>query len=116
MSRVALILRKPPYGEIHAAEAIRHALGGAGRMDINLLLVESGVLLAKTGQEEEDTGFTNLGEVLQDCIEKGIEVYADKTSMEEQQLKTSDIIEGVRVAEGKDIAEKIREAKSVMIF
>jgi len=116
MSRVAFVVRKPPYGEIHAAEAIRHALGGAGRMDITLLLVDSGVLLAKTGQEEGDTGFTNLGEVLRECLKKGIKVCADKTSIEEQHLKTSDIIEGVMVAEGKEILERIKNAKSVMIF
>lgn len=116
MINVALILRKPPYGEIHAAEALRHALGGAGRANVNLLLVDSGLLLAKTDQDEAGTDITNLGEVLEDCIAKGIEVYADKNSMEEQHLKASDIIDGVRVAEGKDIAEKIRDAKSVMIF
>jgi predicted peroxiredoxin len=85
-------------------------------VNTQLLLIDSGVLLAKTEQNEGNTGFTNLGEVLKDCLEKGMEVCADKTSMEEQHLKASDIIDGVSVVGGKEIAEKIRDAKSVMIF
>ena len=31
MSKIAMILRKAPYGDINAAEAVRHAMGGASR-------------------------------------------------------------------------------------
>jgi sulfur relay (sulfurtransferase) DsrF/TusC family protein len=116
MNGVAIILRKPPYGEIHAAEALRHALGGAGRVNICLLLVDAGVLLAATEQKEGDTGLINLGKTLKDCMEKSIEVYADRTSIEEQNLKDSDILDGVKVVSEKEISEMIKNVKAVMVF
>lgn len=114
MNEVAIIVRKAPYGEIYAAEALRHALGGVGRVKICLLLVDGGVLLATPEQKEGDTGFINLEKTLKDCMEKGVEVYADRTSIEEQNLKDSDILSGVKVVSGKDISEVIRNAKAVM--
>jgi len=116
MDGVAIILRKPPYGEIHAAEALRHALGGAGRVNIRLLLVDGGVLLATTEQKEGDTGFINLGKTLKDCMEKSIEVYADRTSIEEQNLKDTDILNGVKVVSEKEVSEMIKNVKAIMIF
>lgn len=55
MSKIAMILRKAPYGDINAAEAVRHAMGGAAdELSVSLVLVDSGVLLARKGQD--DTG------------------------------------------------------------
>ena len=117
MSKIAMILRKAPYGDINAAEAVRHAMGGAAdELSVSLVLVDSGVLLARKGQDDTGTGFTNLEGVLKDCIDMGVEVYADKTSVREQHLEMADILNGVKVVNGAEIAEAVKEAKTTMIF
>jgi sulfur relay (sulfurtransferase) DsrF/TusC family protein len=117
MGKIAIILKRSPYGDINAAEAVRHALGGvAGELNIDLILVDGGVLLAKKGQNDTGTGFTNLEGALKDCIDMGVEVYADRASVREQHLEPADIVEGVKIANATQVAELIQEAKTTMIF
>lgn len=117
MGKIAIILRRAPYGDINAAEAVRHAMGGvADELGVDLILVDAGVLLAKQGQDDTETGFTNLEEVLTDCIEMGVDVYADKHSLREQDMDAADIPEGIKVVNGTEIAEIIKTAKTTMIY
>lgn len=117
MDKIAIILRKIPYGEISAAEAVRHALAGvANGFNIQMILVDGGILLAKKGQEETNTGFTNLGNTLKDCLTAGAAVYADKHSITEHQIELSEIMEGVQLVNGNELADIITEAKQTLIF
>lgn len=117
MSKIAMVLRKAPYGDINAAEAVRHALGGVSEdIKVSLIMVDAGVLLARKGQDDTGTGFTNLEGALKDCIDMGVEVYADKQSIREQHIEAEDIVEGVKVTSGAEIAEIVKEAKATMIF
>jgi sulfur relay (sulfurtransferase) DsrF/TusC family protein len=44
MNSVCIILRKPPYGTVDAAEAVRHALGGViEELAVRLILLDAGV-------------------------------------------------------------------------
>ena len=44
MSKIAMILRRAPYGDINAAEAVRHALGAVSDdIEVSLILVDGGV-------------------------------------------------------------------------
>lgn len=117
MGEITIILRRSPYGDINAAEAVRHAMGGvAGELSIDLILVDGGVLLAKRGQDDTGTGFTNLEGALKDCTDMGVEVYADKASVREQHMESADIVEGVKIASSMQVAELIQKAKTTMIF
>ena len=117
MEHIAIIVRKAPYGDISAAEAIRHALGGAADdLKTSLVLVDGGVLLAKKGQDVGNTVFTNLGSTLMACVEMGAEVYADKQSLIDCSLDSADLIEGIKVVDGAVIARLIKEAKTTMVF
>ncbi len=117
MGKIAIVLRRSPYGDINAAEAVRHALGGvADELSVDLILVDAGVLLAKQGQDDTETGFTNLGDTLMDCLEMGVDVYADKHSLREENMDTADIPEGIKVVTGSEIADIIKNAKTTMIY
>lgn len=117
MGTVAMIVRKPPYGDINAAEAVRHALGAvSGELKASLVLVDGGVLLAARGQEEAATGFTNLESALRGCIDMGIEVFADRLSLAEQRIKQEDLVENIRVVDDSGIASILKEADATMIF
>jgi predicted peroxiredoxin len=114
--KIAVILRKPPYGDINAAEAVRHAMGAqSDDIPVSLILLDGGVLLAKKGHDMALTGFTNLGDALKDCIDMGIGVYADKASLKECSLETAEMIEGVKAVNGSEIAELVKESKT-MVF
>ena len=117
MSKIAMILRRAPYGDINAAEAVRHALGAVSDdMEVSLILVDGGVLLARKGQDDTGTGFTNLETTVKDCKEMGVEVVADNLSLIEHGLNKEDIVEGVVVASESDIAAALKKADSAMIF
>jgi sulfur relay (sulfurtransferase) DsrF/TusC family protein len=117
MERIAMVVRKSPYGDINAAEALRHAMGGlAGELAVDIILVDGGVLLSMKNQDVTGTGFTNLGGALKNCIDSDLAVYADSASLSERRLEASDIIEGVRIVNAADIAELVQEAGTTMIF
>ncbi len=117
MEKIAIILKRAPYGDINAAEAVRHAMGGvADELGIDLILVDGGVMLAKQGQDDTGTGFTNLEGALKDCIDMGVDVYADKLSLREHNMETADVVEGIKVVNGSEIGEIIKNAKTTMIF
>ena len=117
MAKIAMILRKPPYGDINAAEAVRHALGAAsGDSEVSLILIDGGVLVARKGQDDTGTGFTNLETTLTDCREMGVDVFADKLSVVRHGLKKEDVAEGVEIAEETNIAAMLKTADATMIF
>jgi predicted peroxiredoxin len=117
MGNVAMILKRSPYGDINAAEAVRHALGAVSfEMTADLILVDGGVLLARKGQDDTGTGFTNLESTLKDCIEMGVGVYADLPSLKAQRVEATDLIDSIKLVGPAEIAQMIKEAKSTMIF
>lgn len=117
MGHIAMILRKPPYGDINAAEAVRHALGAAsGDWKVSLILVDGGVLLAKKGHDDTGTGFTNLESTLKDCVDMGVDVYADYLSLALQSVKEEELPASVQVKNESDIASLLKEADQTMIF
>jgi sulfur relay (sulfurtransferase) DsrF/TusC family protein len=117
MEKIAMILRKPPYGDINAAEAVRHALGAvSGNLSTTLILVDGGVELARKGQDASETGFTDLADTLKDCVDMGIEVLADNVSVMERGMKEEEILEGVKAVDESQIAAVLKQADASMIF
>lgn len=117
MARVAMILRRSPYGDVAAAEAVRHALGAASQdLDVDLILMGSGVQLARAGQDDAGTGFTNLGSALEECIELGVAVRADAASLAAQGVGEADLLKGVVPAGAAAIAGLLKQARWTMIF
>ena len=117
MESVCIVLRKPPYGTVLASEAVRHALGGVvEEMQTSLVLLDAGVYAAKKDQDTSGTEYQSIGEGVGDCIDMGVDVYADKNSMKEQGIEPADMLEGVKALGSSDIAGIVKEAGTVMIF
>lgn len=117
MGSIAMILKRSPYGDINAAEAVRHALGAASsELSVDLVLVDGGVLLARKGQDDAGTGFTNLEGALKDCLEMGVPVYADGDSLKAHRVRQEDLVDGVKAVSGNEIAILLKDAKTTMIF
>jgi sulfur relay (sulfurtransferase) DsrF/TusC family protein len=117
MKSISIILRRPPYGTVDAPEAIRHALGGVTEeLPVKLILLDGGVNAARKKQDTSATAYLNMEAGVRDCIDMGVEVYADKGSMEEALLSVDDMIEGVVVADRSRIAAALAETGTTMIF
>jgi len=117
MADVAMIVQHVPYGTVNAAEAVRHALGAVvNELSVDMLLVDGGVLLAKKGQNDAGTGLTGLEATLRDCLDMGIPVYADESSLVSQHITRDDLVEGVQPVSGSDIAGIIKSARSTILF
>lgn len=116
MDKLLVILRKPPYGVINAAEAVRHA-GGASGSDYKsiLYLIDSGVYNAKMNQDAGDTGFTGIEESL-DLLADEMEIYVNSDSLQEYGLKSDELIEGVKIDNGEILKQMLRESQTIMIF
>ena len=117
MDSISIILRRPPYGTVDTSEAVRHALGGITEdMAVKLILVDGGVNTAKKGQDTDSTEYLNMESGIIDCIDMGAEVYVDKMSMEEERLKSNDLVEGGRILNSSEIADIISNSDTTMIF
>lgn len=111
MRSLNIILRMPPYGTVDASEAIRHALGGViEEMSVNLVLIDGGVNAARKGQDSTNTEYLSVEEGMRDCIDMGVRVLADKGSLMNESSEPQELIEGVCVISGSEIAELLRSA------
>ncbi len=114
---ICIILRRPPYGTVDASEAIRHTLGGITEdVSVRLLLMDGGILSAKKGHDNSMTPFSSIEEGIKDCIDMGVDVYLDKASLKEEYTEPEEIIEGVKIINGHEIAEIIKTSDLTMIF
>jgi sulfur relay (sulfurtransferase) DsrF/TusC family protein len=117
MGGISIILRRPPYGSVEAAEAIRHALGGIGEgIEVKLILTDGGVQSARKDQDVSGTGYLSAEEGIRDCLDMGVAIYADKASLADAGLSADDIVEGISIADNSKIAEAIKESDTTMIF
>jgi sulfur relay (sulfurtransferase) DsrF/TusC family protein len=116
MDTLLVILRKPPYGTTNAAEAVRHAGGASGfDYEATLYLIDSGVYTAKKDQDAGDTGFTGLGESLE-LLSGEMDIYACGDSLRQNNLNEEDLIEGVKIDDGKVLKQALNNAQSIMIY
>jgi sulfur relay (sulfurtransferase) complex TusBCD TusD component (DsrE family) len=117
MGSISIILRRPPYGTVDASEALRHALGAVtDDMKVKLLLVNGGVHAARKGQDASQTEYLNAGEGIQDCIDMGVSVHADDSSLKREQISNDCLIEGVTISSSAEIADIIGKTDTTMIF
>jgi len=117
MENIGIILRRPPYGSVDASKAIRHALGGVTNdMNVKLLLVDKGVHSAQKGQAISSTEHQSIEEGIKDCIDMGVEVYVDRVSLRDEGLEPQELIEGVNVIGGSEMAEILSSTDVTMIF
>jgi len=117
MEGINIILRKPPYGTVDASEAIRHALGGiTEELSVNLVLIDGGVNAARKGQFATNTEYLSIEEGMRDCIDMGVNIYADRTSLKDECVEVQELIEGVKVVGSSEIVEMLSSSSVTMIF
>lgn len=117
MGTISVLLRKAPYGAVDAAEAVRHAMGAATEdMEVNLFLMDEGVTAALTGQDTSGTPYLSMEEGIRDCLDMGVTVYVDRSSLREHQLDADRLVPGVRECPSSEAAAAIQASDTVLIF
>ncbi len=117
MNNISIILRRPPYGSVDAGEAIRHALGGVTNdMNVKLLLVDGGVHSAQKGQDISGTEYQSIEDEIKDCIDMGVEVYADRVSLRDEGLEPQELIKGVNIIGSSEMVDILSSTDVTMIF
>ena len=127
MDSLCILIRKPPYGTIQAAEGLRH-LGGtlSTGLKVTAVLLDDGVYVAKDRQEIGDCGWTSLSDALRKTAgqsrmlrEEGKtapRLYVHGPSLAARGLVASDLVPGLVVIDDPDLASLLAEAAGVMVY
>ena len=120
-NRMCLIIRRAPYGKIHAAEAVRHINGAlAGGLETVVILMGDGVYLARGNQETAIAGWTSLSAALSQVpMAKGGEraqFYAHQGSLADRMLDPHDFMEAFTVISDQKMAELVAGCQKVLLF
>ena len=118
---VCMIIRKAPYGSIHAAEAVRHVNGAlSSGLEPIVILMGDGVYLAKDGQEATKVGWTALSAALgQVPGAQGGEkarFYVHEGSLADRVLAPRDFVKGFTVISDQKLAEIVAGCRKVLLF
>ncbi len=117
MPGISIILRKPPYGTLDAPEAIRHTLGAVTEeLSVQLILMDGGVHTACKGQDTNTTDYLSAEEGIRDCLDMGVPVYVDGSSLEAEGISVSDLIDGVTIVSSAEIADQVKGSGTTLLF
>jgi tRNA 2-thiouridine synthesizing protein C len=118
MNKVAVLLRKAPYGRVYTAEAFRTIMGIAVfEMDICVVFMDDGVYALMKNQDPEKLGMKPLGDgfpMLKDFNVNRFVVHDQ--SLADRGLSPTDLVMEVEVASGKQISKIFEEYSKVLPF
>ena len=113
---VTMILNEAAYGKEKAWNALRLAMAMMTKgVRVNIFLLEDGVTVAKKGQRPPE-GYYNLEKMLTQLIQSGSKVKACTTCLQARGMSQDDLVQGAEAGKILDLAEWIRESKSVLSF
>ena len=125
--RMTIVVRRPPYGTIDAAEAIRHAGGGLSfQVPTTLLLMEDGVFMARRDQRPEAVGYLSLSRALEEYLarrgqgkdggEIAGQVVVHGPSLKERGLAAEDLIPGAKVVEEAEATRILADGGWTLVY
>jgi len=119
--QLCILVHRPPYGGIHAAEAVRHLNGATAHgLEATAILMGDGVYLARAGQVPGTTGWTVLSPVLEEALGGGETGYprllVDEQSLRARGVPAESLIPGAAVVDEHAIAHALAEARWVMVY
>ncbi|MEO0160934.1 MAG: DsrE family protein [candidate division WOR-3 bacterium] len=116
MKKIVILSTKPPYGSSINAEAFRAGLGLAfSEMKVDLILIGDGVYSGIKKQSPEQLQMKPLSEVYKNITEYRINLFIDKDSIEERNLKTDELVSAPLITRAQ-LKEKINTADVILTF
>jgi len=118
MEKVAILMRKAPYGSVYTAEGFRSVMGiGVFEMDATLIFVEDGVYTLVKDQNPEKLDMQPLGEGFPMLPEFGVnQFYVHQPSLEERGLAVDDLVMEVQLIDNAGLAKLLAEYDTVLSF
>ncbi len=118
MNKVAILLRKAPYGSIYTAEAYRTMMGiGVFEMDICVVLVDDGVYAMVKDQHPEKLDMKPLGDGFPMLKEFNVNRFVvHDASLAERGLSKDDLVMDVELANSEQIVGILKEYQKVLPF
>jgi tRNA 2-thiouridine synthesizing protein C len=118
MNKVAVVMRKAPYGTVYTAEGFRTLMGIAVfEMDISVVFVDDGVYALVAGQAPGKLDMKPLGDGFPMLAEFGVSnFYVHDESLRERGLTAGDLVMDVEIIDGAQVAEILESAGKVLPF
>ncbi|MBI2563527.1 MAG: DsrE family protein [candidate division NC10 bacterium] len=119
--QLCILVHRPPYGGIQAAEGVRHLNGAAAQgLEATAILVGDGVYVARAGQDPGATGWTALSPALEEVVGAAAagspRLLVDEVSLQSRGLHFASLIPGATVADEQAVADALAQARWVMVY
>jgi tRNA 2-thiouridine synthesizing protein C len=117
-NKVAVLMRKAPYGSVYAAEGFRSIMGtGVFEMDISVVFVDDGVYALVKGQNPTGLDMKPLGEGFPMLPDFGVtKFYVHDRSLSERGLAPDDLVMDVEVVDDAGVAHVLKSCGIVLPF
>ncbi len=116
--KILFIVNESPYGSEKAWNALRLATAMLQEVEgaqVQLFLLSDGVYCALTEHHRPD-GSTNIAQMLSTLMEKGAEVLACVTCVDQRGLWATRLLDGVQLGSMVELAKWTAEADRVLVF
>jgi tRNA 2-thiouridine synthesizing protein C len=116
--KVAVLMRKAPYGSVYTAEGLRTLMGIAVfEMDISVVFMDDGVFALAKGQNPGKLEMKPLGDAFPMLGEMGVQrFYVHDQSLAERGLTVEDLVLPAQVVTDGQIAQILQESGKVLPF
>jgi tRNA 2-thiouridine synthesizing protein C len=117
-NRVAILMRKAPYGSVYTAEGFRTIMGIAVfEMDIHVVFVDDGVYALVKGQNPAELDMKPLGDGFPGLAEFGVkDFYVHDEALAGRGLTADDLVVPVQIVNSTQIAKILEESGKVLPF
>ena len=117
-NKVAVLMRKAPYGSVYTAEGFRSMMGiGVFEMDINVVFVDDGVYALVKGQDPAGLDMKPLGEGFPMLPDFGVtKFYVHEQSLSERGLTSDDLVMDVEILDDAGTARVLESSGIVLPF
>ncbi|MBI5880226.1 MAG: DsrE family protein [Chloroflexi bacterium] len=115
---LCILIRRPPYGQIHDAEALRH-LGGAvaEKLATCAVLIDDGVYAARDGQDAAGTAWTAQSPFWPQHLAKGARLCIHAPSARARGLLADGRwVAGAELLDDVAVTQLLAECDAVMVY
>jgi len=116
--KVAVLMRKAPYGSVYTAEGFRTIMGIAVfEMDVGVVFLDDGVYALVKNQNPEKLDMKPLGDGFPMLADFGVnKFYVHDESLAARGLTSDDLVVPIEVVSSAQIAEILESAGKVLPF
>lgn len=114
--KLCLIIRRAPFGSLHAAEGIRLANGvTVYGGELAIVLVDDGVYVAKKSKRAEESGWTSLSDELTK-LSRQAKICVHAASLRSAGFDAESLVDGVTPIDDEEFVDIMAESDSIIVL